>query len=112
MAARPTMPPMLWVTRCSESLARLGTDHFDLLYLHAPDPQVPIEESAGALADMRAAGITRAVGLSNASVPQLERFAAACPLAACQMQFNMLQRQIEADRRTPARIRAAAARCS
>lgn len=81
----------------AESLDRLGTDHFDLLYLHAPDPRVPIEESAGELARMLAAGTTRAVGLSNATVSQLERFAAVCPLAACQMQFNMLQRQIEAD---------------
>jgi len=81
----------------AESLERLGTDHFDLLYLHAPDPQLPIEESAGELARLLAAGVTRAVGLSNASVDQLRRFAAVCPLAACQMQFNMLQRQIEAD---------------
>ena len=81
----------------AESLGRLGTDHFDLLYLHAPDPRVPIEESAGELARLLAAGTTRAVGLSNATVSQLERFAAVCPLAACQMQFNMLQRQIEAD---------------
>jgi aryl-alcohol dehydrogenase-like predicted oxidoreductase len=81
----------------AESLERLGTDHFDLLSLHAPDPQLPIEESAGELARLLAAGVTRAVGLSNASVDQLRRFAAVCPLAACQMQFNMLQRQIEAD---------------
>ena len=80
-----------------ESLQRLGTDRFDLLYLHAPDPAVPIEESAGELQRLMAAGKARAIGLSNASVANLERFAAACPLSACQMQFNMLQREIEAD---------------
>jgi len=80
-----------------ESLARLGTDRLDLLYLHAPDRSVPIEESAGELKRLIDAGKARAIGLSNASVADLERFAAACPLAACQMQFNMLQRQIEAD---------------
>lgn len=80
-----------------ESLRRLGTDRFDLLYLHAPDPAVPIEESAGELRRLMAAGKARAIGLSNASVANLERFAAVCPLAACQMQFNMLQRDIEAD---------------
>jgi len=77
-----------------ESLTRLGTDYLDLLYLHAPDPAIPIEESAGALSEMLADGKTRAVGVSNVSLPQLERFAAACPLAACQMHFNMLQREI------------------
>jgi len=80
-----------------ESLVRLGTDRFDLLYLHAPDPAVPIEESAGELRRLLDAGKARAVGLSNASVANLERFAAVCPLSACQMQFNMLQREIEAD---------------
>jgi aryl-alcohol dehydrogenase-like predicted oxidoreductase len=80
-----------------ESLTRLGTDYLDLLYLHAPDPAIPIEESAGALSEMLAEGKTRAVGVSNVSLPQLERFAAACPLAACQMHFNMLQREISAE---------------
>jgi len=79
------------------SLTRLGTDHVDLLYLHAPDPTIPIEESAGALSQLLAAGKTRAVGVSNVSLAQLERFTAACPLAACQMHFNMLQREISAE---------------
>jgi aryl-alcohol dehydrogenase-like predicted oxidoreductase len=78
-----------------ESLRRLGTDHLDLLYLHAPDPQVPLDESAGELARLLAAGTARAIGVSNVSLAQLEVFAAACPLAACQMHFNMLQREIE-----------------
>ena len=80
-----------------ESLSRLGTDHVDLLYLHAPDPTIPIEESAGALSQLLAEGKTRAVGVSNASLAHLERFAAACPLAACQMHFNMLQRDISVE---------------
>ncbi|NCY02879.1 MAG: aldo/keto reductase [Planctomycetia bacterium] len=80
-----------------ESLARLGTDHLDLLYLHAPDPAVPVEESAGALSRLLEAGKTRAVGVSNVSLAQLERFATACPPAACQFHFNMLQREIETE---------------
>ncbi|NDC62516.1 MAG: aldo/keto reductase [Planctomycetia bacterium] len=79
-----------------ESLRRLGTDRLDLLYLHAPDPQVPLEESAGELARMRDAGMTRAIGISNVTVEQLATFAAACPLSACQLPYNMLQREIEA----------------
>ena len=78
-----------------ESLCRLGTDHLDLLYLHAPDPQVPTAESAGELARLLAAGKARAIGASNMSLAQLETFAAACPLSACQLHFNMLQREIE-----------------
>lgn len=78
-----------------ESLGRLGTDTLDLLYLHAPDPKIPIEDSAGELARLLAAGKARAIGVSNVTRAQLDAFAAACPLAACQMHFNMLQREIE-----------------
>jgi len=80
-----------------ESLARLGTDHLDLLYLHAPDPAVPVEESAAELGRLMAEGKTRAVGVSNVTLEQLRRFASACQPAACQMHFNMLQREITAD---------------
>ena len=80
-----------------ESLRRLGTDYADLLYLHAPDPKVPLAESAGALAELLQAGKTRAVGVSNVSLAQLQEFTAACPLSAYQPPYNMLQRQIEAD---------------
>jgi aryl-alcohol dehydrogenase-like predicted oxidoreductase len=78
-----------------ESLDRLGTDHVDLLYLHCPDPTVPIEESAGELRRFMEAGKARAIGLSNATLDVVKRFAAECPLSACQFHFNMLQREIE-----------------
>ena len=80
-----------------ESLMRLGTDRLDLLYLHAPDPKVPLEESAGELQRLQNEGKARAIGLSNGSRTSLERFATACSLAACQLTFNMLQRDIEAE---------------
>ncbi|HVX10082.1 MAG TPA: aldo/keto reductase [Pirellulales bacterium] len=83
--------------QCEESLLRLGTDHVELLYLHAPDPQVPIAESAGALKKLLDEGKTRGVGLSNATVGQLAEFNEVCPLTACQPHYNMLQREIEAD---------------
>ncbi|HEY1599041.1 MAG TPA: aldo/keto reductase [Pirellulales bacterium] len=89
-------PETLW-RECDESLRRLGTDHVDLLYLHAPDPQTPITESAGALAGLLAAGKTRSVGVSNVSLAQLQQFASVCPVTACQPKYNMLQREIEAD---------------
>ncbi|MEQ8846126.1 aldo/keto reductase [Botrimarina sp.] len=82
---------------CDELLTRLGTDRVDLLYLHSPDPGVPVEESAGALAELMAEGKTRAVGASNCDLDQTKRFAEACPLSAVQLPYNMLQRDIEAE---------------
>lgn len=80
-----------------ESLVRLGTDRLDLLYLHSPDPQVPIEESAGELKRLQEEGKALAIGLSNGGRTSLERFASVCRLDACQLAFNMLQRDIEAE---------------
>jgi aryl-alcohol dehydrogenase-like predicted oxidoreductase len=80
---------------CEESLRRLGTDHVELLYLHSPDANVPIEESAGALRDLMAAGKTRAVGASNCTLEQFQAFHSVCPLSAVQLPYNMLQRDIE-----------------
>jgi aryl-alcohol dehydrogenase-like predicted oxidoreductase len=82
---------------CDESLRRLATDRVELLYLHAPDPNVPLEESAGVLAELRQAGKTRSVGVSNFTVDQLNAFHAVCPITAVQPPYNMLQRQIERD---------------
>jgi aryl-alcohol dehydrogenase-like predicted oxidoreductase len=78
-----------------ESLRRLGTDRVELLYLHAPDKQVPIEESAATLGEIMAAGKTRSVGASNCDLAQLKTFHAICPLTAVQLPYNMLQRDIE-----------------
>ncbi|MCX7427514.1 MAG: aldo/keto reductase [Planctomycetia bacterium] len=83
--------------QCEESLRRLGTDRVELYYLHAPDPNVPVGESAGELRRLMDEGKTRAVGASNVTLAQLEAFAAECPLAAYQPLYNMLQRDIEAD---------------
>ena len=82
---------------CEQSLRRLGTDHVELYYLHAPDPAVPVAESAGAIREMIDAGKVRAAGLSNATAEQLKEFVSACPLAAYQPHYNMLQREIEQD---------------
>jgi len=82
---------------CEKSLERLQTDHLDLLYLHAPDPQVPVSESAGALRDLMEEGKTRSVGVSNFTLPQLVDFQRECPISAFQPPYNMLQREIEED---------------
>lgn len=80
---------------CEESLRRLGTDHVELLYLHSPDESLPIEESAAALGELMAAGKTRSVGASNCTLEQLQAFQTVTPLAAVQLPYNMLQRDIE-----------------
>lgn len=80
-----------------ESLGRLQTDYVDLLYVHAPDPEVPIAEVAGTMQELIELGKTRSVGVSNFNVAQMEEFAAVCPITACQPHYNMLQREIEAD---------------
>lgn len=80
---------------CEESLHRLKTDYIDLLYLHAPDPQVPVAESAEALRQILDSGKARSIGASNLTLQQLQEFAQVCPLAAFQPHYNMLQREIE-----------------
>jgi aryl-alcohol dehydrogenase-like predicted oxidoreductase len=80
-----------------ESLGRLGTDHLDLLYLHAPDPAVHLKLSMAELGRLRDEGLARAIGVSNVSLEQLVIAADACPLSACQLPYNMLQREIERD---------------
>lgn len=80
---------------CDESLRRLGVDHVELYYLHSPDPQTPLAESAGAIQRLVDAGKTRTAGASNCSLEQLKEFHAICPLSAVQLPYNMLQRDIE-----------------
>jgi len=80
-----------------ESCRRLEVEQVDLLYLHAPAEDAPLAETAGFFREVLAEGKTRAVGVSNLTVEQLEAFAAECPIAACQVRYNRLQREIEAD---------------
>ena len=80
---------------CDESLRRLGTDYVELYYLHSPDVETPIEESAGAIRDLINDGKVRAAGCSNTTLEQMQAFHAVCPLTAIQPPYNMLQRGIE-----------------
>lgn len=83
--------PQTIVRHTEESVLRLGREHIDLLYLHTPDPLVPIEESAGAIGELVARGICRYAGVSNVDLPQLARFHQTCPIVAVQNPYNMLQ---------------------
>jgi len=77
------------------SLRRLGVDVIDLYYLHRVDPQVPIEESVGAMAEFVAAGKVRALGLSEASAETLRRAVAVHPIAALQSEWSLFSRDLE-----------------
>lgn len=89
--------PETLLRECDESLRRLGVERVELYYLHAPDPKVPIAESAGAVRRIVESGKAAAAGASNLSLEQLQEFHAECPLAAVQFPYNMLQRDIETD---------------
>jgi aryl-alcohol dehydrogenase-like predicted oxidoreductase len=89
--------PETIVRECETSLRRLGTDRVEVYYLHAPDPKIPIADSAGAIARLIEQGKVLAAGASNCTVAQLQEFHALCPLAVVQPPYNMLQRDIEAD---------------
>jgi len=77
------------------SLKRLGTDHIDLLYQHRVDPAVPIEDVAGAVKALIAAGKVRHFGLSEAGVQTVRRAHAVQPVTALQMEYSLWFRDVE-----------------
>jgi aryl-alcohol dehydrogenase-like predicted oxidoreductase len=82
---------------CEESLTRLGVECLDLYYVHRADPRTPIEETAGALADLIRAGKIRAYGLSEVSADLLRRAHAVHPVAAVQSEYSLWTREPELD---------------
>jgi aryl-alcohol dehydrogenase-like predicted oxidoreductase len=84
------------VTRaCEGSLKRLGTDHVDLFYQHRVDPNVPIEETVGAMAELVQAGKVRYLGLSEASAETIRRAHATHPITAVQSEYSLWTRDPE-----------------
>jgi aryl-alcohol dehydrogenase-like predicted oxidoreductase len=79
------------------SLARLGTDVIDLFYQHRVDPAVPIEEVAGAVADLIKAGKVKHFGMSEAAAPTIRRAHAVQPIAAIQSEYSLWWRDRESD---------------
>ncbi len=78
------------------SLQRLGVDHVDLYYMHRMDPQVPVEETVGALAEAVRAGKVRHLGLSEAAPETIRRAHAVHPLTAVQTEYSLWTRDVEA----------------
>jgi aryl-alcohol dehydrogenase-like predicted oxidoreductase len=80
---------------CDASLQRLGIDTIDLYYLQRRNPQVPIEEAVGAMADLVTAGKVRHLGLSEVSAVTLQRATRIHPIAAMQSEYSLLSREPE-----------------
>lgn len=82
---------------CEESLQRLGTDHIDLYYQHRLDPQVPIEETVGAMAELVKQGKIRHIGLSEVGPKTIRRAQAVHPITAIQTEYSLWERGPEAE---------------
>lgn len=79
------------------SLQRLKTDYIDLYTLARVDPNIPIEETIGALSELVAKGIVRYIGLSEAAAASIEKAAAVHPITALQIEYSLWTRDIEAE---------------
>jgi aryl-alcohol dehydrogenase-like predicted oxidoreductase len=82
---------------CDASLKRLGVDHIDLYYQHRVDPNVPIEETVGAMADLVKAGKVRYLGLSEAAPDTVRRAHKVHPISVLQTEYSLWSRDVEAD---------------
>ena len=80
---------------CDASLERLGTDRIDLYYQHRVDPQTPIEETVGAMAELVEQGKVRYLGLSEAASETIRRAHAVHPISALQTEYSLWSRDVE-----------------
>ena len=80
-----------------DSLRRLQTDYIDIYQVHWPDPLVPVEETAQTLRELYEQGKIRAIGVSNYSPQEMDRFKANAPLHTVQPPYNLFEREIERD---------------
>jgi aryl-alcohol dehydrogenase-like predicted oxidoreductase len=82
---------------CDDSLQRLGVDHIDLYYQHRVDPDVPVEETWGALGELVSEGKVRFLGISEAAPATVRRAHAVHPIAAGQYEYSLFSRDPEAE---------------
>ena len=82
---------------CDASLKRLGVDHIDLYYQHRVDPEVAIEATVGAMADLVKAGKVKYLGLSEASPATVRRAHKVHPITALQSEYSLWERHVEAE---------------
>ncbi|GGA71381.1 oxidoreductase [Edaphobacter acidisoli] len=82
---------------CDASLKRLGVDHIDLYYQHRVDPNTPIEDTVGAMAELVKAGKVKYLGLSEASPATIRRAHKIHPITALQTEYSLWERHVEAE---------------
>jgi aryl-alcohol dehydrogenase-like predicted oxidoreductase len=82
---------------CDASLQRLGVDHIDLYYQHRVDPETPIEDTVGAMAELVKAGKVKYLGLSEASPSTIRRAHKVHPITALQTEYSLWERHVEAE---------------
>ncbi|MBA2375411.1 MAG: aldo/keto reductase, partial [Rubrobacter sp.] len=80
---------------CEASMKRLGVEQIELYQLHRPDPDVPYEESIGALAELKSEGKVRHVGISNVDVEQLEAARKIVQISSVQNRYNITERDAD-----------------
>ena len=80
---------------CNASLERLGTEHIDVYYQHRVDPNTPIEETVGAMAELVEQGKVRYLGLSEAAAETIRRAHAVHPISALQTEYSLWTRDVE-----------------
>src|SRR3989440_5286072 len=83
------------LSACDASLERLGTDHIDVYYQHRVDPNTPIEETVGAMAELVEQGKVRYLGLSEAAAETIRRAHAVHPISALQTEYSLWSRDVE-----------------
>ena len=83
--------PKRLLEEAAQNLKRLDVEYVDLMYLHTPDANTPIEESAAAIRQIVERGWARYAGVSNVTAAEAERFHSVCPVIAVQPYFNMFQ---------------------
>lgn len=86
--------PQTLIDHAQQILKRLNVEYVDLMYLHTPDGQTPIEESAAAIQSIVDRGWARYAGISNVTADEAKRFHNVCPVVVIQPYFNMLQREV------------------
>jgi pyridoxine 4-dehydrogenase len=101
---QPNGSPEHLRTACEMSLQRLRVGTIHLYQLHSADPNVPLEESLGALAELQAEGKVRQIGVCNLFGQRLEQVLATAPIVSVQNRYNLGDRTTEADLRTCERL--------
>jgi aryl-alcohol dehydrogenase-like predicted oxidoreductase len=89
--------PVYVKAACDASLQRLGVDHIDLYYQHRVDPNTPIEETVGAMAELVKAGQVKYLGLSEAAPGTIRRAHKVHPITALQSEYSLWTRDVEAE---------------